>query len=46
MNPDLKEIDDLLYKIEVESNPALESEDWLLIIEALESYKEMITNNG
>lgn len=46
MNPDLKEIDDLLYKIEVESKPDLESEEWLLVIEALESYKELITNNG
>lgn len=46
MNSDIKEIDDLLYKVEVDDKPVLESEEWLLVIEALESYKEMITNNG
>lgn len=39
---DLEEslISDLLYKIEMETNPDLNDSEWLLVIEALEYYKE------
>lgn len=46
MNPDVKDINDLLYKIEVDDKPDLDSEEWLLVIEALESYKELISNGN
>lgn len=37
---DIASLDELLYKIELDANPQLTQEEWVLVIEALEYYKE------